>query len=100
MPGERDPRAWRIDEDPFETRKRAGSHSTARDDGTRRQPKIHVMQVGRDGRVISSFFGEQGPYPCSTLVEVSALVFPELTVEIDAYARLGVDLRQAVRVTV
>jgi hypothetical protein len=29
-------------------------------------------------------------------VAVSALVFPELTVEIDAFARLGADLRQAV----
>jgi len=57
----------------------------------------HKDEVGRARR---DFFGEQGPYPCSTLVEVSALVFPELTVEIDAYARLGVDLRQAVRVTV
>ncbi len=61
MPGERDPRAWWIDEDPFETRKRGGSHSSPRDDGTRRQPRIHVMQVGQDGRVVSSLFGNQGP---------------------------------------
>jgi len=46
------------------------------------------------GRARRDFFGT--PYPCSTLVAVSALVFPELTVEVDAFARLGVDLRQAV----
>lgn len=45
------------------------------------------------GRARREFFG--GVYPCSTLVAVSALVFPELTVEIDAWARLDVDLRMA-----
>ena len=34
--------------------------------------------------------------PCSTLVAVRGLVFPELCVEVDAWARLDVDLRQAV----
>jgi enamine deaminase RidA (YjgF/YER057c/UK114 family) len=38
------------------------------------------------------------PYPCSTLVGVKALVFPELKVEIDAFARLDVDLRTATTV--
>jgi len=46
------------------------------------------------GRARRDFFG-QGPYPASTLVAVSALVFPELRVEIDATARLDVDLRSA-----
>lgn len=45
------------------------------------------------GRARRAFFGEV--FPCSTLVAVSALVFPELTVEIDAWARLDVDLRAA-----
>ncbi|AKM31459.1 translation initiation inhibitor [Pandoraea faecigallinarum] len=36
-----------------------------------------------------------GAYPCSTLVEVSALVFPELRVEIEAFARLDIDLSVA-----
>jgi len=45
------------------------------------------------GRARRAFFGDV--YPCSTLVAVSALVFPELTVEIDAWARLDVDLRAA-----
>ncbi|VCU71192.1 Putative reactive intermediate deaminase TdcF [Pigmentiphaga humi] len=43
------------------------------------------------GRARKAFF--QPPYPCSTLVEVRALVFPGLTVEIDAFARLDVALR-------
>ncbi|WP_034300268.1 RidA family protein [Herbaspirillum sp. RV1423] len=46
------------------------------------------------GRARRDFFA--APYPCSTLVEVSGLVFPELTVEIDAFARLDIDLRQVV----
>lgn len=45
------------------------------------------------GRARRDFF--DGHYPCSTLVAVSALVFPELRVEIDAWARLDVDLREA-----
>lgn len=43
------------------------------------------------GRARRDFF--QAPYPCSTLVAVSGLVFPELKVEIDAFARLDIDLR-------
>ncbi|KAF1044667.1 MAG: putative aminoacrylate peracid reductase RutC [Herbaspirillum frisingense] len=46
------------------------------------------------GRARRDFF--RAPYPCSTLVGVSGLVFPELTVEVDAFARLGVDVQQSV----
>lgn len=46
------------------------------------------------GRARQAFFAAQvaagGAYPCSTLVEVSGLVFPELRVEIEACARLGI----------
>ena len=59
MSGERDPRAWRIDDDPFDKRTRPRSHSAARDDGTRRGTRVHFVQVGQDGRVSSSVFGEQ-----------------------------------------
>jgi 2-iminobutanoate/2-iminopropanoate deaminase len=45
------------------------------------------------GRARRDFF--QAPYPCSTLVAVRGLVFPELKVEIDAFARLDIDLRTA-----
>ena len=34
----------------------------------------------------------QDVYPCSTLLEVSGFVFPELLVEIDAFANLDVNL--------
>lgn len=44
------------------------------------------------GRARREFFGSA--FPCSTLVAVSELVFPELLVEIDAWARLDIDLRQ------
>ncbi len=46
------------------------------------------------GRARRDFFAGQ-PYPASTLVAVSALVFPELRVEIDATVRLDADLRSA-----
>jgi 2-iminobutanoate/2-iminopropanoate deaminase len=49
--------------------------------------KDAVNQARRD------FFS--APFPCSTLVGVNALVFPELLVEIDAFARLDIDLRTA-----
>ena len=42
------------------------------------------------GRARRDFF--QAPYPCSTLVEVKGLVHPQLRVEVDAWARLDVDL--------
>lgn len=45
------------------------------------------------GRARREFFGAH--FPCSTLVGVNELVFPELLVEIDAWARLDVDLRDA-----
>ncbi|SDJ87806.1 Enamine deaminase RidA, house cleaning of reactive enamine intermediates, YjgF/YER057c/UK114 family [Pseudomonas delhiensis] len=47
------------------------------------------------GRARRDFFAGQACYPTSTLVEVSGLVFPELRVEIEASARLDVDLRTA-----
>lgn len=47
------------------------------------------------GRARRDFFAGFACYPTSTLVEVSALVFPELVVEIEASARLDIDLRTA-----
>ncbi|MDR3399441.1 MAG: Rid family hydrolase [Pandoraea sp.] len=51
------------------------------------------------GRARREFFGDVaangGAYPCSTLVAVSGLVFPELRVEIEAFARLDIDLSVA-----
>lgn len=44
------------------------------------------------GRARRDFFAGQAVYPTSTLVAVSGLVFPELRVEIEASARLDVDL--------
>ncbi len=35
-------------------------------------------------------------YPCSTLVEVSNFVFEDIVIEIDAFARLDVDIRDAI----
>ena len=52
-------------------------------------------QVGRARR---DFFAGQAVFPTSTLVAVSALVFPELRVEIEASARLDVDLRTVTEV--
>ena len=51
------------------------------------------------GRARREFFADVaadgGAYPCSTLVAVSGLVFPELRVEIEAFARLDIDLSAA-----
>lgn len=54
------------------------------------------------GRARRDFFADALPgatFPASTLVAVSALVQPELRVEVDAIARLDADLRQAVLAT-
>jgi enamine deaminase RidA (YjgF/YER057c/UK114 family) len=49
-----------------------------------------IADKDKVGRARRDFF--EAPCPCSTLVEVKGLVFPELKVEIDAWARLDVDL--------
>ncbi|MBA1201425.1 RidA family protein [Pseudomonas capeferrum] len=48
------------------------------------------------GRARRDFFAGFATYPTSTLVQVSGLVFPELVVEIEACARLDIDLRTVV----
>jgi enamine deaminase RidA (YjgF/YER057c/UK114 family) len=53
---------------------------------------IYVTDIARKdevNRARAAFF--KGAFPCSTLVEVKGLVFPDLLVEIDAFANLTVD---------
>ncbi|MBN9094137.1 RidA family protein [Pandoraea pnomenusa] len=53
-------------------------------------------EVGRARReCFAAVAANGGAYPCSTLVQVSGLVFPELRVEIEAFARLDIDLSVA-----
>ncbi|WP_300303312.1 RidA family protein [Ferrovibrio sp.] len=55
---------------------------------------VYVTDIGRKDEVNAAraaFFRPH--YPCSTLVEVSGLVFPDLLVEVDAFANLAADLR-------
>jgi len=57
---------------------------------------IYVTDIARKDEVNAAraaFF--KPAYPCSTLIEVSGLVFPDLLVEIDAFANLVADLRTA-----
>jgi enamine deaminase RidA (YjgF/YER057c/UK114 family) len=53
---------------------------------------IYVTDIARKDEINSAraaFF--RGIFPCSTLVEVKGLVFPDLLVEIDAFANFAVD---------
>ncbi len=53
---------------------------------------IYITDIARKddvNRARAGFF--RGVFPCSTLVEVKGLVFPDLLVEIDAFANLTVD---------
>jgi 2-iminobutanoate/2-iminopropanoate deaminase len=53
---------------------------------------IYVTDIAAKAEVNAAraaFF--RGAFPCSTLVEVKGLVFPDLLVEIDAFANLKVD---------
>lgn len=55
---------------------------------------VYVTDIARRDEINTAraaFF--KPTYPCSTLVEVSGLVFPDLLVEVDAFANLNVDLR-------
>ena len=56
MGDKRDPRAWWVDEDPFEKKLRK-SHTPSRDDGNWRKPRVHVVHLDSQGRVINSLFG-------------------------------------------
>jgi enamine deaminase RidA (YjgF/YER057c/UK114 family) len=51
-----------------------------------------INDKGVVSEIRREFFKE--PYPCSTLVEIRALAFPAMTIEIDAFARLDCDLYQ------
>lgn len=48
---------------------------------------VDIGDKGEVGRARSEIFS--GAYPCSTLVEVSALIEPRLTVEIEAQGIIG-----------
>ena len=62
MAGERDQRAWRIDDDPFdrmEDSRPPPSHSRARDAGSRRS-HVRVVKVNMTGgRPFFQVFGEE-----------------------------------------
>ena len=64
MSDERDPRAWWVDEDPFEKKMRK-SHTATRDDGNWRKPRVHVVHLDSQGRVINSIFGN--PFQASNI---------------------------------
>ncbi|MAK54757.1 MAG: translation initiation inhibitor [Pusillimonas sp.] len=60
--------------------------------------KLVIYLTNAEDKIIVSQLRKQyftGIFPCSTLVEVSAFAFPGLSIEIDAFARLDIDLRQA-----
>ena len=69
MSGERDPRAYWLDDDPFEKKTPPSSHGAARDDGNWRQPHIRVVHATGSGAPFMRIFGveEQArPIPVHT----------------------------------
>ena len=64
MAAERDPRASRLEDDPFERTRSPGSHTRARDDGNWRQPHVRVVFAsnGQGGQPFFRVFGED-PQP-------------------------------------
>ncbi len=64
MAAERDPRASRLEDDPFERARSPGSHTRARDDGNWRQPHVRVVFAsnGQGGQPFFRVFGEE-PQP-------------------------------------
>ena len=61
MAAERDPRASRLEEDPFERARSPGSHTKARDDGNWRQPHVRVVFASNNsgGQPFFRVFGEE-----------------------------------------
>ena len=69
MSGERDPRAHRLDDDPFDKKTSPGSHSAARDDGNWRQPHIRVVHATGSAAPFARIFGfeeQASPLPVHT----------------------------------
>ena len=64
MAAERDPRASRLEDDPFERTRSPGSHTRARDDGNWRQPHVRVVFASnrQGGQPFFRVFGEE-PQP-------------------------------------
>tara|TARA_Y100000022_G_scaffold6516_1_gene5299 strand:- start:322 stop:1173 length:852 start_codon:yes stop_codon:yes gene_type:complete len=62
----RDPRSWWIDEDPFdklESRRAPPSHSSSRDDSSRRKPHVRVVMSSNGGQGGQPFFRVFGGEP-------------------------------------
>ncbi|MDV5373162.1 RidA family protein [Enterobacter hormaechei] len=53
---------------------------------------INIADKDEVGRARLDFFSGQSVFPTSTLVAIKQLVFPELSVEIEASARLDINL--------
>ena len=71
--GKRDPRAWRIDDDPFdrlESKRAPPSHSSARDDSSRRKPHIRVVMSSSGRQGGEPFFRVFGNEPRATSIPV------------------------------
>ena len=64
MSAERDPRASRLEDDPFDRTQSPGSHTRARDDGNWRKPHVRVVfaNKGQGGQPFFRVFGEE-PQP-------------------------------------
>lgn len=57
---------------------------------------IYITDMSRKDEINAARAETFAPlFPCSTLVEVKGFAFPDLIVEIDAFANLDVDLHQA-----
>lgn len=54
----------------------------------------NMADIGEVGRARREFF--KSTFPCATLLEVKSLALPELRVEIDAWARLDIDLSRCI----
>lgn len=74
MSSERDPRASRLEDDPFERTRGPSSHSRARDDGNWRQPHVRVVFAndGGAGQPFFRVFGEE-PQPRQTYVHKGSI---------------------------
>ena len=63
MSEKRDPRAWRLDEDPFEKMENnSKTHTRARDDGNWRKPHIRVV-TGSEGQPFFRSFSQNHSQP-------------------------------------
>ena len=84
MSGERDPRASRLEDDPFDRTQSPGSHTRARDDGNWRShtSELFSLTTAKVGSLSSEYLGKSHNPAESTFTRAQSGIFLKLRLSI------------------